>query len=523
MYGLECAVNQIITQISEKNRLFAKNKKMTKTSLIKHCLKLQRQKKGVASYLKNQGYSTKQIADIQEDMRGKRKSLKLKPAKEELFEDRDWKTGLKFTKKYVYNKEDDKYVMYLKAANGNIVLSGDTVRGIVKNYSNWCGEEHSINELCRNYKIPRAYFNELRDVLELTHDSEPITKEELLERDVEEIAEDLLQQKRFQLHQEFQKRSWEQTEEAASKWFKMQEGVYNPFTNFLNSWKPEKYTPVKYSGPVKKAKSSRKALLVGLSDVHFGSKSSPKDSYRNKGYSTEEAAACIESYAASIKDIVEERNYTFDECVLTSLGDILHTTGQGFTTKGTMLVHDCVKEEQFNAAFDSILKLLMNLLSLFPKVHVKSVKGNHNDFGDYILFKALEFYFRTEKRMTFDVFQSDHGLFKINKCLFIISHGYSAEYKGRIPSAGKGRESYIANLFLSKPETLLDVNQKVLLTADQHHLEMREYAEFEHYMLSTTVRGDKHSEAMGLNNKPRQSCFVVADEGIKEIVYCYGR
>jgi hypothetical protein len=76
---------------------------------------------------------------------------------------------------------------------------------------------------------------------------------------------------------------------------------------------------------------------------------------------------------------------------------------------------------------------------------------------------------------------------------------------------------------LSKPEALLDINQKVLLTADQHHLEMREYAEFEHYMLSTTVRGDKHSEAMGLNNIPRQTCFVIDNQGIKEIVYMYGR
>lgn len=495
---------------------------MTRTTLIKHCLKLQRNKKGVAAYLKSQGYSDKEVADIKQDMRGKKKETKGKNTNIELEDDRAWKTGLKFTKKYVYNKEDDKYVMYLKSANNNIVLSGDTVRGIVKNYSNWCGKEHSINELCRNYKIPRAYFNELREVLEITHDSEPITQEELLERDVDEIAEDLVQQKKFQLHQEFQKRSWEQTEEAASKWFKLQEGVYNPFTNFLNSWNPPKYNPVKYSGPVKKNKPSNKALLVGLSDVHFGAKSNSKDSYRNKGYSTEEAAACLDTYANNIKNIVEERNYTFDECVLTSLGDILHTTGSGFTTKGTMLVHDCVKEEQFNAAFESISKLIVNLLSLFPKVHVKSVKGNHNDFGDYVLFKALECYFRTEKRISFDVFQSDHGLFKINKCLFIISHGYSAEYKGRIPAQGKARESYIANLFLSKPETLLDVKQKVLLTADQHHLEMREYAEFEHYMLSTTVRGDKHSEAMGLNNIARQSCFVIDSEGVKEILYCYG-
>jgi hypothetical protein len=52
---------------------------------------------------------------------------------------------------------------------------------------------------------------------------------------------------------------------------------------------------------------------------------------------------------------------------------------------------------------------------------------------------------------------------------------------------------------------------------------MKEYAEFEHYMLSTMVRGDKHSEAMGMNNIARQSCFVLDDQGIKEIVYCYGK
>ena len=176
---------------------------MTRTALIKHCLKLRKQKKGIVSYLKQTGYSNKEIVDIKQDLKSKSKKFKAKPDNVELEDDRSWKTGLKFTKKYVYNKEDDKYVMYLKAANNNIVLPGDTVRGIVKNYSNWCGKEHSINELCRNYKIPRAYFNELRDILEITHDSEPITQEELQERDVDEIAEDLLQQKKFQLHQEF--------------------------------------------------------------------------------------------------------------------------------------------------------------------------------------------------------------------------------------------------------------------------------------------------------------------------------
>jgi len=493
---------------------------MTKSELIRKCLKLRQQKKGVKSYLAEMGYKKAEIEQLQRELN--QEIVDESSGEVSQDSEKDWKSGLKFTDRYVYNKEDDKYVVYLKAASGNIVLPGATVRGIIENYSNWCGKEHSVNQICRNYRIPRHYFIELKSVFGITHDSEPVSPEELKERDVDTIAEDLLQKKKFQLHQSFHKKSWEETEEAASKWFKLQEGVYNPFTEFLTAWNPPKYQPIKYSGPRKNG-NSQKAMIVGLSDVHFGAKTNYKDSYRGKGYSTEEAVECLKEYSLGIKESVEDRNYTFDKCVLVSLGDILHTTGSGFTTKGTMLVHDCVKEEQFNFAFESIRQFISNLLSLFPRVEVKSVKGNHNDFGDYILFKALECYFRTEGRISFENFQSDHGLFKVNKCLFIASHGYSAEYKGRIPTTGKARESYIANLFLSKPEALLDINQKILLTADQHHLEMREYAEFEHYMLSTTVRGDKHSEAMGLNNIPRQTCFVLDHAGIKEIVYMYGK
>jgi len=494
---------------------------MTKTELLDKCLKLKRQKKGIHNFLKSVGYKGS-VKAIEREL--KADSTKAKPAKKEkadkLEGELEWKSNLEFEQKYIYNKDDDKYVMHLRAANGNIVLTGDVVRGIKENYSNWYKNDHTINEVCRNYRIPRNYMVEILRILGITHDSEPITDEQLKDKDVGEIANDLLQKKKFQLYQEFQKRSWKETEEAASKWFKLQEGVFNPFASFLESWVPPKYTPVKYSGPSKF--KLEKSLLVGLSDVHFGAKTNAKESYRGKGYSTEEAAATIKKYGEDIKQIVQNRSYGFSECILASLGDILHTTGSGFTTKGTMLVHDCIKEEQFNFAFNSIVGLISDLLSLFPNVRVKSVKGNHNDVGDYILFKAIEAYYRTESRISFDNFQTDHGLFKVKGTLFVISHGYSAEYKGRLPASGKARESYVANLFLSKPEELIGVGQKVLLTADQHHLEMKEYAEFEHYMLSTTVRGDKHSEAMGLNNKPRQSCFVIDESGVSEIVYCYG-
>ena len=510
-------------QVKKQKRAKSKKIKMSVSSkVLEKCRKLRSAKRGIRKYLSSSlRYSKEQIEAVLRELKKDSSRIPTVEKTPKAKENIEWKSNLKFTDKYIYNKQDDKYIMYLKAASGNIVLPGDIVRGIKENYSNWVGEEHSINQISRNYQIPRNYVVELLKVLGITHDSEPITDEQLVDKNVGEVVNELIQKKKFQLYQEFQKESWKNTEEDASKWRRMQEGFLDPFVNFINSWTPPEKNPVAFS-PGQKDKTDKKSFLVGLSDVHFGAKSNQDESYRNKGYSSKEAVEYILKYAEEIKEAVKSRDYYFDECVLAAMGDILHTTGAGYTTKGTMLVHDCIKEEQFTVAFNSIVLLIDSLLETFPNVRVKSVKGNHNDFGDWVLFKTLQAYYRNEARITIDVFQTDHGLFKVKNTLFVISHGYSAEYKGKLPS-GKARESYIANMFLSRPEELLGVKQKVLLTADQHHLEMREYAEFEHYMLSTTVNGDKHSEAYGLNNIARQTCFVIDSNGIKEMIYVYGK
>lgn len=492
---------------------------MEKEHIYAKCKKLKQQKKGVATYLIANGYTkdkASKVCDAIAKAADERIVLALLKGEES---DTDWKPALKFTDKYVYNKADDKYVIYLKAANGNVVIPGHVVRSIIENYSDWYGDAASISEICRNYKIPRNYFSEIRDALGITHDSEPISKEELIERDIDELAEDIVEKKKFQLYQKVQKRSWLDTEKAAEKWFNLVDGVYNPFEAFLSSWQPPTHPLIKKASPP--VKPSGRTLLVGLSDIHIGAFANPSLSFRNKGTDTNQLEVALANYSKEVRSVVAQRNFEFDECVLVSLGDILHSSGRGFTTKGTMLSTSCIKEEQFNRAFSALVNFVDGLLEQFSKVRVKAVKGNHNDFGDYVLFKALEAYYRRDKEISFDVFESDHGLFKINSTLFVISHGYSAEYRGRLPAVGKARESYIGNLFLAHPEELQGVKSKVLLTGDQHHYEMKEYAEFEHYMFPTLLSGDGHAEASGYNHVARQSCLVIGPHGVAEVINFY--
>jgi len=502
---------------------------MDKENIYVKCKKLRQQKKGVVSYLVSKGYTKAKADKVGRALDKINSDKELEeflgapdeaPIVAAVENDMEWKAALKFTEKYVYNKADDKYIIYLKVANGNVVIPGHIIRGIIENYSDWYGDTASVNDICRNYKIPRNYFNEIRDALGITHDSEPVSKEELIERDIDELAEDILEKKKFQLYQKVQKRSWVDTEKAAEKWFNMMDGVFNPFQSFLQTWQPPKRRVVNRAA-VKHTKKTGRSLLVGLSDIHIGAFANSKLSFRGKGTTTDSLVNAMRAYGEEIHNLVEERVHNFDECILASLGDILHSSGRGFTTKGTPLTTACIKEEQFNKAFDAIVEFIDTLLELFPKVRVKAVKGNHNDFGDYVLFKALAAYYRGDKNIAFDVFESDHGLFKVNSTLFVISHGYSAEYKGRLPASGKARESYAGNLFLSHPEELIGVASKVLLTADQHHYEMKEYAEFEHYMFPTLLSGDGHAEAAGLNCMARQSCLVIGDKGVKEVINFY--
>jgi hypothetical protein len=118
---------------------------------------------------------------------------------------------LEQTDKYTYNRELDQYVVFLRAAGKDIVVPGQRHREMLQAYSNWNGSELSINEICRSFSLPKAWFDEYKAIMGWTHDHEPVTAEELADRPVEDIVGDLLQQKRFALNQEFQKRDWKQT------------------------------------------------------------------------------------------------------------------------------------------------------------------------------------------------------------------------------------------------------------------------------------------------------------------------
>lgn len=425
--------------------------------------------------------------------------------------------GIKFiSDKYVYNQANDSYVINLKTQGKPLVISGSKHRSICRSYSTW-GENLTCDEIVKKYALTPAIFDEYRRIFSLTKTTEPLSIEEVLDNSIEDSVNKILEEKRYKLYQAYEKESWKSIQNDAIKWQDFQAKKLDPFVRFIEGWMPPVYSKVPLS-TVQDTKE--KYWITTLSDLHVGLISNARYNYFKDGWSHKDLEKSIKEYVNKIRLEVNSRKIGFKSAYLLLAGDICHSL-TGFTDKGTKLEAEHIGEEQFDLAFNIIVYFINELLTIFPEIQLKSVGGNHSFFGDYVVAKVLESYYRNEPRIKCDITTKRYLTFRIEDSLFILEHGYSAFFKSRLPRAGSQRENYINGLFLSKPELLQGIKTKYFISADQHHSELKETNGYEQIMLSTIVGGDRHSDNCGYVNRPRQNCLVVDKDGLKEVIHFY--
>jgi hypothetical protein len=119
---------------------------------------------------------------------------------------------------YHYNEADDVYLVFVDHRPENLIIPGEKARSIKRSYSNWTGDQSSINEICRTHGINRRDFVAIKRAFGWTHDSAPLTDEELVDRPIDAQVEDLARERERDLERRWQKRKYRETEEDARKW-----------------------------------------------------------------------------------------------------------------------------------------------------------------------------------------------------------------------------------------------------------------------------------------------------------------
>jgi len=471
-----------------------------KPELVEKIEILLKQKKGAVTYLVEQGYKLEKAKEIVKSVRDG--ELEQDDAKQE--------SGIEASSKYVYNRNNDKYIVHLKSFAKPLVISGSTHRAILKDYSNWSGNSLTTNEICRKYKLPQACFNEYKKIFKLTHDREPLSVEEVIDEDPKDLVGRMLEEKRFTIHQEFEREDWKQTQEHALNWERFIAEEFDPFATFLDHWSPPARKPIQVE---KKNKQGTKTLLVGLSDLHIGGKATKGQLFSGEEWNTEIAVKAVEDYAKKIAENIGKDIADYDKAVVCIIGDILHGL-RGHTEKGTPLECDTTREDQFDAALNAITAFLDNMIRLFGSVEVEVVRGNHDGLDNYALFRAIEKSYTNQVGISFNITQAHSIVFRVRNTLCIASHGASDVYKSQVPKGGKPREAYVQSLLLKAPEKLVGIKQRIFIQGDKHHFENTEFNDFEFFMFGSTVKGDKYADHLGCSARPRQNALVIDNEGV---------
>lgn len=423
-------------------------------------------------------------------------------------------TVLEKTEEYICNSQTKKVTFLTESKFGkDITYSFDTVEKVLKLYSNYDQNPHTVSEISKKTGVPKDRITHILKALNKTHDSLPVI-EELVE-DEDETVEDLILSKEQSVVQKFEKADWKKTVDDAEKWRGFKANLVNPIESFLSSWNPPVYKPVKTTH-VKK--TNDKELIIGASDWHYGLVANERYLYNQKEWNIEETKFAVDSYAQKLKSHIQSNPYR--KLNLCFMGDLSHTLN-GYTDKGTKLEAGPLGEEQIEQAFESMLKFVNDLLSVHSNIEVFACSGNHSALGDYMLVRMLELYFRSDKRIKFNITNKRNITFMVHGTLFLLEHGYSSVAKSRLPSPGKGRETYINNLFMAKPELMREAKRFAYLSADQHHSESYEFTNVEGYMFPTLVGGCRHADNSGYKSRPRQTCLVVEEEGVTSINHYY--
>lgn len=423
--------------------------------------------------------------------------------------------------KFTYSKEKDEYTVFLTNKDLPLTISGKAHRAIVENYSN-VGKDFTTpeNDICVLYGIPKVCFSEYKRIFGLTRSSIPLSNEVILDNTVDESIVEMLAKKKFNLSKQFEKQENDALKEDAKKWRDFEAKEVNPLQQFLSEWTPPTYIPIEAPSGSLKTTDNAPTFVTVLSDVHFGAKANKDKTSKGKGANTEDTVKCVNYYARRIHADVLNRKEGFDRCVVIANGDLCHTLN-GFTDKGTPLKFDCLREEQFAYAFNSVKLFLESMLSIFDVVDVHSVQGNHSAFMDWVLFEALTAYFRTDTRIRISNHQRPYALFKVGKTLIVPWHGYHSEYHARLSANKVARENQFQNILLSHPEMLVGTSARIVVTSDQHHIEQKEFSQFHHIMTSSIIRDDEYADANGWRNRPSQQCFIIDDDGLKETLNYY--
>jgi hypothetical protein len=321
--------------------------------------------------------------------------------------------------KFYYNDETSCYVFFLKSLKGVYTIHENDLKSIKSRYSNWDGTPSTLNQIARDFSLPRNALVEIKTQMGWTHDSDPFLDNELLENDVDSLTEEILQSKRRAVYEQFQRKEWDEVKRDAQKFREMDHSVIKPMMQAMSDLLPKfKKTPIKLnSGKV----LEKRCMVVPVMDIHVGK----LPFYMRGAYSYEQFhQECMKTF-----ERLMEKSMALgkpDQIVSIAGSDwfhvdnIKHSTSELTSQAGQMMNN---YHEMVIRGYKLAFEMFDFLVDLDIPVKVYEVDGNHDRMLSLNLALALEQRYRNEKHFSIDISPDNRKYHVYENNLFSFLHG----------------------------------------------------------------------------------------------------
>lgn len=321
---------------------------------------------------------------------------------------------------YYYNKEEDMYFTFLRAADQVVQITGDIHRQMKSDYSNLDGDALTINEMCRKYSMPRPWIEEYRKRHGWTHDMLPFTDEEIESEDTDVLAEELVARKTNQVYEKFEQKRWASIEKDALKYRNLEANLLLEFKELIQS-KPE---PPKVLSVLEKRVENPYALVVSATDFHWG-KYGWVDEVGEK-YNFEEARNRL---LEKTEELTNKLPYAPEKIILGTGSDWFHVdTDNGTTTRGTPQDMCGTPAEILMTGCELAVEHIELLRQIAP-VEIYNMAGNHDRMSALALIMYLQAYYRNTPDVNIVVSPYPRQYMTYGTTLIGLTHGDNAMNK----------------------------------------------------------------------------------------------
>jgi hypothetical protein len=400
-----------------------------------------------------------------------------------------------YGKGYTYNGDSDTYVTILKCRPHPLVMSGTKFRAMKRAYSNWTEQDATVNQICRRFEIPRDQFIELKTIHGWTHDQEPFTKEEVVEKDTQELVDDVFQLKRQALWEGFEQKKWDATRKSADKWDNFEASFISPLLEHMGQFLP-KYTP-----PLVNIQRARNpfAVVANTGELHYGKAGWVGET--GQEYNREIAEQrLIEARAKMLQEVADRGR---PEKFFWAYGnDYFHIDNERNSTTA-LTPQDCdgTAARIFSEGLEILFKDADSLLQVAP-LEIVYVPGNHDHLLTFAALMVLREKYKDNKRVIVKLTAESRDYAVYGNTILGFGHGNDALKP----------KDFMATMAKDAREWWGATKHRAFFTGHFHSEVVRELVGGTHYQMKSLSGLDRYHEKNGYLSEAGMNSYVIDKE-----------